>query len=84
MFIIRTAVFSVACMWHGASHARCVIAQQRCVHVAEPKVAVSQSAVPTDTRSVCIIRTTAGQYASCVWSPQSVGLIRKIKSVQRR
>ena len=24
------------------------------------------------------------EYASCVWSPQSVGLIRKIESVQRR
>ena len=67
--VAYTAHFSITCMWHGTSHARCsvnVIDEQRCVYkamqVAEWKVSVAESAHQADTRSVCIICTTVGQH----------------------
>jgi len=39
---------------------------------------------PTLMKAFLVYVRPVLEYASCVWSPQSVGLIRKIESVQRR
>lgn len=39
---------------------------------------------PTLMKAFLVYVRPVLEYASCVWSPQSVGLIKKIESVQRR
>jgi len=39
---------------------------------------------PTLMKAFLVYVTPVLEYASCVWSPQSVGLIKKIESVQRQ